>query len=233
MCKCERLDEAQFVRFRHLVEDEEEVDVNCTDDLFGRTPLIWLCQNNQSDGLFDCVELLLQRSDVKINQTDQDQKTALMTLCNWSKSGQIVEVAQLLIAKGIDIHHRDNKRMNALMHLRRSSKSNKLGEVTQLLIANGIDINQTNAIVPCQEKWEKVDEELKFNENNELGHGGYGTVYKGKYVLEGSAGNEIDVAVKRIDPKQVKFEDEILAKIRNQHQNVLHFYCAKDKIGMR
>ena len=225
MCRHKELDETQFVRFRLLVEDEE-VDVNCTDDVFGRTPLIWLCQNNQSDGLFGCVELLLQRSDVKINQTDQDQKTALMTLCNWSKSGQIVEVAQLLIAKGIDIHHRDNKRMNALMHLRRSSKSNKLGEVTQLLIANGIDINQTNAIVPCQEKWEKVDEELKFNKNNELGRGGFGTVYKGKYVLVGTD-KEIDVAVKRIDVERVKLEDEILAKVGN-HRNVLHFYCAKD-----
>ena len=30
MCRREELDETQFVRFRQLVEDEEEVDVNCT-----------------------------------------------------------------------------------------------------------------------------------------------------------------------------------------------------------
>ena len=29
MCRREELDEDQFVRFRQLVEDEEEVDANC------------------------------------------------------------------------------------------------------------------------------------------------------------------------------------------------------------
>ena len=81
-------------------------------------------------------------------------------------------------------------------------------------------------------EWEEIDKELKYNKNNKLGSGSYGTVYKGKFVLVGRS-NEIDVAVKRIDPERVKLEDEILAKIKNQHQNVLHFYCAKDKIGMR
>ena len=63
LCKCERLDDDQFVRFRQLVGDEEEVDVNFI-DYFKRTPLILLCRHNHSGGLFDCVELLLQRSDI-------------------------------------------------------------------------------------------------------------------------------------------------------------------------
>ena len=80
-------------------------------------------------------------------------------------------------------------------------------------------------------EWEEIDKELKYNKNNKLGSGSYGTVYKGKFVLVGS-GNKIDVAVKRIDPERVKLDDEILAKV-GKHRNVLHFYCAKEKIGMR
>ena len=80
------------------------------------------------------------------------------------------------------------------------------------------------------EKWEVIEEgTLKYNANDELGRGGFGTVYKGKYVLV-EIGKEIDVAVKRIDPKNVKLEDEILAKVGN-HRNVLNFYCAKKKRG--
>ena len=81
------------------------------------------------------------------------------------------------------------------------------------------------------EKWEVIEEgTLKYNKNGELGRGGFGTVYKGKYVLV-EIEKEIDVAVKRIDveaSRRVKLlEDEILAKVRN-HRNVLYFYCAKD-----
>ena len=105
MCECEKLDEFQFVRFRQLVEDKE-VDVNNT-DWIGST-LILLCRKNQSDGLLDCVDLLLQRPDIQINQTNYGERNALMMLCWWSKSDQIVEVAQLLIVNGIDVHQTDD-----------------------------------------------------------------------------------------------------------------------------
>ena len=80
LCRCERLDEAQFIRFRELVENEEEVDINChTRDK--QTPLLLLCYNNESDGLFDCVHLLFKRSDINVNQTDENGVNALMKLC--------------------------------------------------------------------------------------------------------------------------------------------------------
>ena len=89
------------------------------------------------------------------------------------------------------------------------------------------------------EKWEEIDEELKYNENDELGSGGYGSVFIGKFVLRSKnllplfgGRKKIDVAVKRIDPKKIQLEDEILIKVRN-HRNVLNFYCAKDKMGWR
>ena len=90
------------------------------------------------------------------------------------------------------------------------------------------------------EDLEVIDSELRVNFSEELGSGGYGSVYKGKYVLPsnsstllrwfGGRKSKIVVAVKRIDPKNVKLEDEILAKVGN-HRNVLHFYCAKKKRG--
>ena len=144
LCQCWVLDEAQFVRFRQLVEDEEEVDANCTDDVFGSTPLIWLCSNNHSDGLFDCVDLILHRSDIQINQTTKDGWNALMLLCSLSKSDQIVEVAQLLIANGIFINQTDEDGRNALMRLCQVSRNEKILEVAQFLLANGSDINQTS-----------------------------------------------------------------------------------------
>ena len=54
LCECEKLDEAQFVRFRQLVEDEEEVDVNCTNN-DKQTPLILLCRYNDTVGL-NCLQ---------------------------------------------------------------------------------------------------------------------------------------------------------------------------------
>ena len=142
MCESKKLDEDQFVRFRQLVKDEE-VDVNCIDDI-GFTPLIWLCCYNQSDSLFACVHLILQRPDIQINQTNYDERNALMMLCWWSKSEKFLEVAQLLIVNGININQTDNRGDNALLRMCWSSKSDKIVEVAQLLIANGIDINQTD-----------------------------------------------------------------------------------------
>ena len=91
------------------------------------------------------------------------------------------------------------------------------------------------------EKWEEIDEELKFNKNEKLGSGGFGTVYRGKYVLPSNnssflrnfGGRKIiDVAVKIVDKRYVKFEDEILGRVRN-HPNVLNFYCDKERLGLR
>ena len=89
------------------------------------------------------------------------------------------------------------------------------------------------------EDWQVIDEKLKLNENDKLGNGGYGTVFRGKFVLRSKnllplfgGRKKIDVAVKRIDPKKIQLEDEILTKVRN-HRNVLNFYCAKDKMGWR
>ena len=68
-----------------------------------------------------------------------------MRLCQLSRSNKILEVAQILIAKGINVNETDKKGMNALMLLcSRLSKSNKILEVAQLLIAKGININQTD-----------------------------------------------------------------------------------------
>ena len=67
-----------------------------------------------------------------------------MYLCEYSKSGKIVEVAQLLIANGIDVNHTNRWGSNAPMHLCQHSCSDKIVEVAQLLTENGTDVKQTN-----------------------------------------------------------------------------------------
>ena len=77
------------------------------------------------------------------------------------------------------------------------------------------------------EDWEVIDSGQSVNYSQELGHGSYGSVYKGKYVLGDCS--EIDVAVKRIDKENINLlESEILAKV-GSHRNVLGFYCSKKK----
>ena len=100
----------------------------------------------------------------------------------------------------------------------------------------------TSAAAAAEADWDAIDSELRVNYSEELGSGGYGSVYKGEYVLPsnsssllrwfGGRKSKIVVAVKRIDPIRVKklLEDEILAKVGN-HRNVLHFYCAKENRG--
>ena len=146
LCNREHLDDSHFAHFRQLVEDEEPpLDINCTDDQ-SRTPLILLCEYNNSEDLYKCVQLILRRSDININHRDWSGLNALMGLCCYSKSEEIVQVAQLLIDSGLNVNDtgRSDKR-NALMWLCLNSKSEKMVQVAQLLIEKGIDINHTNS----------------------------------------------------------------------------------------
>ena len=119
------------------------MDVNCTAD-GGRTPLMLLCRHNQCDSLDRCIEILLQRPDIDINQTDRFKESALMWLCAYSKSTKIVEMAQLLISKRANVNQTNNSGVNALMLMCGWSKNEKIVEVAQLLIDNDIYLHQTD-----------------------------------------------------------------------------------------
>ena len=115
LCHRDGLDKKELLRFTQLVKNEEAavLDVNCTDER-GRTTLMLLCRHNQSDSLYDCVEILLQRPDTDVNKTDEDGMNALMHLCRWSDSDKILEVAQLLIANGVNVKQTDKIGRSAL-----------------------------------------------------------------------------------------------------------------------
>jgi len=60
---------------------------------------------------------------------------------------------------------------------------------------------------------------LLIDLQDQLGEGGEGTIFKGKY-------NSNDIAVKRT---KSSYEEDILAKV-DSHPNILRFYCKeKDK----
>ena len=76
----------------YFVKDEN-VNVNCLDAV-GRTPLLSLCEFNQSDILYECILSLLQlrNSDVQINHQDKWVNTALIYLCANYKGEKILQV---------------------------------------------------------------------------------------------------------------------------------------------
>ena len=65
-----------------------------------------------------------------------------MWLCSVSTSDKIVEVAKLLIEKGIYINYTSESNSNALMILCQKSTNDKIVEVAELLIDKGINLNQ-------------------------------------------------------------------------------------------
>ena len=121
------------------------MDVNCTDER-ERTPLMLLCRHNQSESLYTCVDMLLHRRDIDVNQqTDKDKiRNSLMLLSQHSRSKKMFEVAQLLIVAGIDLKQTNEYGRNDLMHLCFGSKSGKIVDVAQLIIDKGIDVHQTD-----------------------------------------------------------------------------------------
>ena len=142
-CRQETLNELSLGRFQQLlaIAGEGFIDVNCI-GTWGSSPLMLLCQNMKTDSLYDCVQDLLRRPDIKINQTDSGGMNALMYLCRYSRSDKIVQVAQLFIDKEINVNQTDKDGKNALMRLmcRHSISSVKILQITVLLIEKGITI---------------------------------------------------------------------------------------------
>ena len=83
-----------------------------------------------------------------------------MRLCRYSKSDKIVEIAEMLIAKGIDVNYTDDYKWNALMWLCRCSENAKIVETAQLLVKNGTDLNHRN------KEGATAADCLKLNNNN-------------------------------------------------------------------
>ena len=75
LCRSQELNDISMARFIELVEDDEEVDFNCSDGA-GQTPFMLLCKYNKSDNLDRCVKLLLQRRDIDVNQSQPSSSTS-------------------------------------------------------------------------------------------------------------------------------------------------------------
>ena len=65
-----------------------------------------------------------------------------MRLCRYSKSDKIVEIVEMLIAKGGDIHEKDNVGWDALIYLCSYSENENIVEMVKLLIDQGIEVSK-------------------------------------------------------------------------------------------
>ena len=136
----EKLDDDSLDRFKLLAIAKDFVEINCV-GMWNRTPLMLACQKMKSKKLVQCVQTILERPDVKINQTDSCGMNALMYLCRYSRSKTIFEVASLLIGKGININQTDKYGNNALMRLfrRKQIPIDKIVQLAMLLVEKGIN----------------------------------------------------------------------------------------------
>ena len=137
LCSKDFLDEADFKRFRELSTDET-INLNCTDNL-GRTPLLLLAKSNQSMGLYDCLQILLQQNQLNINAKDGDWN-ALMYVCRYYSGVNLFYIVTRLLDCGSEL-----VKTNALLILCINYKHEiGLFRIIKLFLSHGVDISTTD-----------------------------------------------------------------------------------------
>jgi hypothetical protein len=67
---------------------------------------------------------------------------------------------------------------------------------------------------------------LIYSSKHFLGRGSYGSVYKGKLVQD--FGEEIDVAIKRIEKQNVSEFEKVIMDNIEPHPNILQHHCIQE-----
>lgn len=141
LCSRPNLRKASVDRFGVLILDKN-LNLNCTDESTGLTPLLLLCLNNQSDSLYEHVQLLLQSERVNAHATSRDRSNGLLLVCHHYGGKKLLEIVQLFLRQGIDVKHSSRSEMNALFALISNQKEvqdPRLFDTVKLLVDAGVD----------------------------------------------------------------------------------------------
>ena len=97
LCSYEEINESRFARLVELVTDPS-VNINCK-DTNGLTPLLSLLWNNQSESLYQCAEVLLQREEIDVKAKDNFGDEALTILQRMYDGKEKNIIASLIASK--------------------------------------------------------------------------------------------------------------------------------------
>ena len=140
LCSRPHLGRASIDRFNVLILDKT-INLNCTDQS-GLTPLLLLCLNNQSDSLYEHVQLLLQSERVNVHVTTRDRWNALLLACHHYGGKKLLEIVKLFIHQGIDVKQTNRTEMNALFALisnQSEEQDPRLFDIVKSLVDAGLD----------------------------------------------------------------------------------------------
>ena len=131
----------------HQLPIRDPIAVNCRDSL-GRTPLMLLCQKNQTAVPYFVQKLLKASVDnnLQINAKDNRGNNALTILCQNYDKANLIDIIQLLLEGGIDVNSATiDCQSNALMFCCIQYKHPNLKDIVQLFIEKNVNLNAVNA----------------------------------------------------------------------------------------
>ena len=144
MCSLEVLDEEEISRLQDLVLNVASVDINCT-DLTGQTPLMLICQYNQTESYKQCFDTIFKRDDINVLIQNGEGLNALQLLCLCNSENASIQVVKKLVESGINVNNVEMTGNNALHCLCSNTsvcvqRCDELIEVALFLIRCGIDV---------------------------------------------------------------------------------------------
>ena len=127
-------------RLHQLIEDKT-VDINqCYRRMKSNAPLVLLCQRHRSHSLCQLIEAFVKRDDLIIDECSPNGFNALMFICRFYRSENLIDCVQLLVNRGINLEAREKDGRTALDFLCLNYKSNNLVDILLLLIhPNNVD----------------------------------------------------------------------------------------------
>ncbi len=148
------LNNNQFERLTQILEEDSIGLVNIVDEN-GHSPLLLLCQNNQSASLFLLIKMLLTKTKrnsqkkpfltkIDVNYIDRKGFNALHYVCMNYHEDNLFEIINHLTRHGIDVNRTDYElNRNALQLFFQHNKNNERGitlKIVRCMIKNGIDM---------------------------------------------------------------------------------------------